>query len=59
MNSEYAKKYVETMDFLFDTYCELMVIMRDYYSKIIPNKDNLSERAFEAVLRAKTCDTIR
>lgn len=59
MNSEFANKYVETMDFLFDTYCELMGIMRDYYSKIIPNSENLSERAFEAVLRAKTCDTIR
>ncbi len=59
MNSEFAEKYIATMNLLFDTYCELMQIMRTYYAEKIPNSENLSERAFEAILRAKTCDTIR
>ncbi|MGC9057478.1 MAG: FAD-dependent thymidylate synthase [Candidatus Micrarchaeia archaeon] len=59
MASKYADDYVNAMDFLFDTYSELLWIVRDYFAKKLPNNENLSDRAFEAVLRAKTCDTIR
>lgn len=59
MESKFEKEYVEKMDLLFDTYVDLMKPLRDYYATKIPNTENLSERAFEAVLRAKTCDTIR
>ena len=59
MASKHSEDYVNAMDFLFDTYSELMGPMRDYFLKKLPNTENLSERAFDAVLRAKTCDTIR
>ncbi len=36
MASQYGKEYVATMDFLFDTYCELIEPMKTYYEQLKP-----------------------
>ncbi len=36
MNSEYKEEYVKTMDKLFQTYCDLIAPMTDYFKKLKP-----------------------
>ena len=50
--------YEETLDFLFDTYAGLIPQVSEYVRKKYP-KEGESERAYEASVRAKTCDLLR
>ncbi len=50
--------YEETLDFLFDTYSELIPEVNAYVMKKYP-KGEESERAYESAVRAKTCDLLR
>lgn len=59
MNSEFSDEYVKTCDMLFDTYSQLISPLSDYYRERMPGDHGLSERALEATIRAKTCDTLR
>lgn len=59
MASEFAPLYKETCDGLFSTYASLIPKMSKYFSERMPRDAGLSERAYEATIRAKTCDVIR
>ncbi|MGC9005643.1 MAG: FAD-dependent thymidylate synthase, partial [Candidatus Micrarchaeia archaeon] len=58
MESGFDKIYEETLDFLFDTYTELIPQVSEYVMKKYP-KGEESERAYDAAVRAKTCDLLR
>ncbi|MEM4335426.1 MAG: FAD-dependent thymidylate synthase [Candidatus Anstonellales archaeon] len=58
MESGFDDAYEETLDFLFDTYAELIPRVSEYVRKKYP-KGEESERAYEAATRAKTCDLLR
>jgi len=36
MQSPHAKQYIETMDFLFQTYCDMIEPMKEYFMKLKP-----------------------
>ncbi|MCI0504265.1 FAD-dependent thymidylate synthase [Candidatus Micrarchaeota archaeon] len=57
--SEYAGLYRETCDRLFTTYASLIPKVSGYVSERVPRDEKLSDRAYEAVVRSKTCDIIR
>jgi len=38
MGSKHAQNYIDTMDYLFHTYCELIEPMKDFYKKLKPLK---------------------
>jgi len=59
MNSECAEDYVNACNILFDTYVELMEPMRNYYERKFPREEGVSDRAYDASIRAKVCDTLR
>jgi len=59
MDSEFAPLYRETCDMLFSTYASLIPKVSKYFSERMPRDPGLSERAYEATVRAKTCDSIR
>ncbi len=59
MASGFADLYTETCDRLFSTYAALIPKISKYVSERMPRDEKLSERAYEATVRAKTCDTIR
>jgi len=53
--------YIETCDLLFETYAKLIPKISKFVSEKMPESERakLSERAFESVIRSKTCDIIR
>jgi thymidylate synthase ThyX len=59
MASEHAQLYRETCDRLFGTYAGLIPKVSKYVSERMPRDEKLSERAYEATVRSKTCDIIR
>jgi len=59
MASEFAPLYTETCDRLFGTYASLIPRISRFVSEKVPRDEKLSERAYEAVVRSKTCDIIR
>jgi thymidylate synthase ThyX len=59
MSSGFDSLYEETMDFLFDTYSELIPILSDFIQKKFPKPDDVSDRAYQATVRAKVCDVLR
>jgi len=59
MASEFAPLYTETCNLLFSTYALLIPKITSFVSEKMPREEKLSERAYEAVVRSKTCDIIR
>ena len=59
MSSGFDSLYEETMDFLFDTYSELIPILSEFIQKKFPKPDDVSDRAYQATVRAKVCDVLR
>lgn len=59
MSSEFAEKYVQTCDLLFDTYVSLMEKIKRYEEERHPKDEGVSDRAYASTIRAKTCDVIR
>jgi thymidylate synthase ThyX len=59
MESRFAKLYTETCDLLFETYSKLIPQMTAFFKKRFPKKDDISERGYEATIRAKACDVLR
>jgi thymidylate synthase ThyX len=57
--SEFAEVYRGTCDKLFGTYAALIPKVSKYVSEKMPKGELLSERAYEATVRSKTCDIIR
>ncbi|PIN83035.1 thymidylate synthase, partial [Candidatus Micrarchaeota archaeon CG11_big_fil_rev_8_21_14_0_20_47_5] len=59
MQSEFAKEYLNACNLLFETYCSLMEPVKKYVMEKNPQEDGVSERAYSATIRAKTCDILR
>jgi thymidylate synthase ThyX len=59
MSSGFDSLYEETMDFLFDTYSELIPPLSELIQKKFPKTDDVSDRAYQATIRAKVCDILR
>lgn len=59
MDSEFAEVYVTSCDHSFETYAKLIPKISDYVRERMPKEEALSERAYEATVRAKTCDLLR
>jgi len=52
-------RYVETMDWLFATYSELVGRMVPYYETLFPRQEGDSNFVWRATIRAKACDDLR
>jgi len=59
MDSRFAELYIQTCNLLFDTYSKLIPGMTDFFKKGFPKKPDISERGYEATIRAKVCDVLR
>lgn len=51
--------YMEYMDFLFDTYTEILEELTPILKKKYPQGEKQTDRAWEAIIRAKACDIVR
>jgi thymidylate synthase ThyX len=52
-------RYVDTMDWLFDTYSDLVRRMVPYYETLYPKQDGDSNFVWSSTIRAKACDDLR
>lgn len=59
MESGFDNLYEESMDFLFDTYSELVPPLSEFIQSKNPKTEDVSERAYQATIRAKVCDILR
>lgn len=59
MQSEFADTYRRTCNHLFETYTKLIPKISRYVSEKYPKEEAVSERAYAASVRAKTCDLLR
>lgn len=59
MDSEFKEEYLKLMHLLFDTYAEMMEPMIEFIKKQTPQEEGVSDRAYNASIRAKVCDVIR
>ncbi len=57
--SKFNSLYEKTMNVLFDTYSELLDPMMEYFRTKFKKPEDASEKAYEASIRAKACDTLR
>jgi len=59
MSSGFDSLYEESMDFLFDTYSELIPALSEFVQEKNPKPPDASDRAYQASVRAKVCDILR
>lgn len=59
MNSKFGKDYEDVMNFVFDTYQDLLEPMRNFITKKYPMKEGEMEKAYLATTKSRTCDNIR
>ncbi|MCS7135333.1 MAG: FAD-dependent thymidylate synthase [Candidatus Aenigmarchaeota archaeon] len=59
MQSDFDNLYEETLNFLFDTYSEMIQPMTEFIQTKYPKTDDVSERAYQSATRAKVCDILR
>ena len=59
MSSKLAELYIETCNLLFDTYTKLIPEMTKFFKERFTKKPDISERGYEATIRAKACDVLR
>src|SRR5216117_1272624 len=52
-------RYVGTLDAMFDTYRELLPILRQHFSDRVPRDAQTSDAAYRMSIRAKALDTLR
>ncbi|MEA2002000.1 MAG: FAD-dependent thymidylate synthase [Actinomycetota bacterium] len=58
-SSAHRDRYVETMEWLFDTYADLVGRMVPYYETLFPREEGDSNFVWRSTIRAKACDDIR
>lgn len=58
-NSKFKTKYIEFCDMLFDIYSKLIPEMTRFFKDRFPKDLEISDRGYEAVIRAKACDVLR
>ena len=59
MNSELAQDYVETMDYIYDTYNSMFEPMLAFINNKYPKKPEDNDRAYAATNKARACDNTR
>ncbi len=57
--SAHRDRYVETMEWLFDTYADLVGRMVPFYETLFPKEEGDSNFVWRSTIRAKACDDIR
>jgi len=59
IESKVGKEYIKTCDYLFDTYSRLIKEVYQKLTEKYPQGLDVSKRAYESTIKAKTCDIIR
>ncbi len=59
MDSSFGKLYEETANFLFDTYTDLTAKVMNYVKNKIPKTEEMTDKMYETVCKAKACDIVR
>lgn len=59
MQSKLREQYIASCNHLFETYAALIPKISKYVEEKYPQTEGLSNRAYAAVIRAKTCDILR
>lgn len=59
LSSEFKDMYVKLCDELFETYSKILKEMLRFFKAKFPKDNNISDRAYEATIRAKACDVVR
>ncbi len=59
MESEFREQYATACDHLFETYTNLIPKISKYVEERSPCEKGVSDRAYAAAVRAKTCDILR
>jgi thymidylate synthase ThyX len=59
MGSAHADAYVQSCDFLFDTYSKLAPKMSKYFEELSPNDGTIGDAGYKRALRGKVCDSLR
>jgi thymidylate synthase ThyX len=59
LKSKFGKEFVETMDFIFDTYNSLFQPMKEFIVKKYPKNPEQNDFAYNAITKARVCDNIR
>jgi thymidylate synthase ThyX len=59
MQSPLGEIYTQAMDALFDTYTELLEPLKAHFQAKFPQKDDQSDTAYAAAIRAQACDVLR
>ncbi len=59
MNSRHADLYLETVNYLFDTYTRLYDPLTKYVKERAPVDEGVSDRAYASSIKAKVCDNLR
>jgi len=57
--SRHADRYTETMEWLFETYTDLIGRMVPYYETLHPKQEGDSNFIWRSTIRAKACDDLR
>jgi thymidylate synthase ThyX len=59
LEGELRRRYVTTLDAMFDAYRELLPILRTHFTERFPRDAETSEAAYRGSIRAKALDTLR
>lgn len=59
MTSAFRDLYIETCNFLFDTYTQLIPPLTTYFEARFPKDPDISKGAYQAAMRAKVLDCLR
>ncbi len=59
MYSGFDNLYENSMNYLFDTYSEMIPFLSEYVQEKNPKSEDVSDRAYQATIRAKVCDILR
>ena len=59
LEGDLRDRYVRTLDAMFDTYRELLPILREHLSGRFPKNQQTSDAAYRMSIRAKALDTLR
>src|SRR5205085_7780957 len=59
IEGDLRNRYVETLDAMFDTYRDLLPVLRAHFTERFPRDSQTSEAAHRTSIRAKALDTLR
>jgi len=59
LDADLRSRYVRTLDAMFETYRELLPVLRQHFSARFPQDAQTSDAAYRTSIRAKALDTLR